>query len=86
VSKEYRQVLDSDITDNDLKAAAATCVFGDIFTLIREVREYTRRNLVSRQQGQLNNLTFFPGPSTRKRHHSVDCFLFSEDNFSSIVV
>jgi hypothetical protein len=50
-SKIYRQVLDSDITDTDLKAAAATCVFGDVITPFRVVTEYTLRNLVNRQQG-----------------------------------
>ena len=49
-SKIYRQVLDSDI-DTDLKAAAATCVFGDVITPFRVVTEYTLRNLVNRQQG-----------------------------------
>jgi hypothetical protein len=75
VSKEYRQVLDSDITDNDLKAAAETCVFGDIFTPIREVRVYTLRNLVSRQRGQLNFLTFFPGPSPEKDSIALTLYL-----------
>ena len=86
VSKVHCQVLDSDITATDLNAAAAVCVFGDEITPLCEVREYTLRNLVSRQRGQLKNLTFFPGPSTRKRQHSVDCFPFSDDNCSSIVV
>jgi hypothetical protein len=49
-SKVHRQVLDSDFTDNDLKAAAATCVFGDVITPFRVVTEYTLRNLVNRQQ------------------------------------
>ena len=38
-SKICRQVLDSDITDTDLKAAAATCVFGDVITPFRVVTE-----------------------------------------------
>jgi hypothetical protein len=86
VSKEYRQVLDSDITDNDLKAAAATCVSGDEITPFRVVTEYTLRNLVNRQRGQLSNLTFFSGPFTEKMHHFVDYFPFSVDNFILIVV
>ena len=64
VRKVHRQVLDSDITATDLNVAAATCVFGDETTPLREVREYTLRNLVSRQRGQLDFLTFFPGPLT----------------------
>jgi hypothetical protein len=60
MSKVHCQVLDSDITATDLNAAAATCVFGDEITPLREVREYSLRNLVRRQRGQLKNLTFFP--------------------------
>ncbi len=60
-------MLDSDITDTDLKAAAATCVFGDELTPFCVVTEYTLGNLVNRQRGQLNILTFFPGPSFRER-------------------
>jgi hypothetical protein len=86
VSKVHRQVLDSDITETNLNAAAAACVFGDEITPFSVVRDYTLRNLVNRQRGQLKNLKFFPGPLPGKTQHSVDYFAFSDDKFSSIVV
>ena len=47
VRNVHRQVLESDVTDTDLKAAAKICVFDDVITPIREVSEYTLQNLVS---------------------------------------